>query len=217
MGKTLKKEKPAAKSLFTKAKNGFIRAEDSHSDAAIVKEGFPNVKERWNQLQLKYEMYKNLLEETKLVAADTDERELEAIRSQEEKQICRADEEFEDAERVHIEYFRKGTTEPITANFDQSLKEKQSAFLKRKVEEGAFRKHAEDLEQLIKGKSCRDSPMFNAIRDAQSEMKNLFQSCKKAHSNYVTTLTELEIEDEMEWLSYPQKLMVDVNLQVGKI
>ena len=56
---------------------------ESHSDAAIVKERFSNVKKRWNQLQLINEMYKNLLEETKLVAADTDEGELEAIRSQE--------------------------------------------------------------------------------------------------------------------------------------
>ena len=99
---------------------------------------------------------------------------------------------------MHVEYSRKETTEPTTANFDQSLKEKRSAFLKWKIEEGAFRKHAADLEQLIKDKSCRDSPMFNVIRDTQSEMKNLFQCCKKAHSNYVTTLTELEIEDEME-------------------
>ena len=180
MGKTLKKERAAAKSLFTKTQNGFIRAEDSHSDAAIVKERFPNVKERWNQLQLKYEIYKNLLEETKLVAADTDEGELEAIRSQEEKWICRAEEEFEDAERVHVEYSRKETTEPTTANFDQSLKEKRSAFLKWKIEEGAFRKHAADLEQVIKDKSCRDTPMFNVIRDTQSEMKNLFQCCKKS-------------------------------------
>ena len=59
--------------------------------------------------------------------------------------------------------------------------------------------------------------MYNVIRDAQSEMKNLFQSCKKAHSKYATTLTELEIEDEMEWLSDLQKLMADINLHVGKM
>ena len=49
-------------------------------------------------------MYKNVLEETKLVAADTDERESEAIHNQEDKWICRVEEEFEDAERVHTEY-----------------------------------------------------------------------------------------------------------------
>ena len=59
--------------------------------------------------------------------------------------------------------------------------------------------------------------MYSVIRDAQNEMKNLFQSCKKAHSKYVTTLTELEIEDEMEWLSGLQKLMADINIQVGKM
>ena len=48
-------------------------------------------------------------------------------------------------------------------------------------------------------------------------MKNLFQSCKKAHSKYVTILTELEIEDEMEWLSNLQKLMADINLQLLKM
>ena len=62
---------------------------ESHSDAAIVKERFSNVKKRWNQLQLINEMYKNLLEETKLVAVDSDEREREAIRNQEEERICR--------------------------------------------------------------------------------------------------------------------------------
>ena len=62
---------------------------ESHSDAAIVKERFSNVKKRWNQLQLINEMYKNLLEETKLVAVDSDEREREAIRNQEEEWICR--------------------------------------------------------------------------------------------------------------------------------
>ena len=97
------------------------------------------------------------------------------------------------------------------------MKEKQSTLLKRKVEERAFRKHAADLEQLIKDESCRDTPMYNVITDAQSEMKNIFQSCKKANSKYVTTLTELEIEDEMEWLSDLQKLMADINLQVGKM
>ena len=34
-------------------------------------------------------MYKNLLEETKLVAVDSDEREREAIRNQKEEWICR--------------------------------------------------------------------------------------------------------------------------------
>ena len=62
---------------------------ESHSDAAIVKERFSNVKKRWNQLQLINEMYQNLLEETKLVAVDSDEREREAIRNQEEEWICR--------------------------------------------------------------------------------------------------------------------------------
>ena len=62
---------------------------ESHSDAAIVKERFSNVKKRWNQLQLINEMYKNLLEETKLAAVDSDEREREAIRNQEEEWICR--------------------------------------------------------------------------------------------------------------------------------
>ena len=99
-------------------------------------------------------MYKNLLEETKLVGADTDEREREAIRNQEEQWICSVEEKFEDAECVHAEYIRKATTQPITANFDQSLKEKQSTLLERKVEERAFRKHAADLEQLIKDESC---------------------------------------------------------------
>ena len=47
---------------------------------------------------------KNLFEETKLVAADTDEREREAVCNQGEKWICRVEEEFEDAERVHVEY-----------------------------------------------------------------------------------------------------------------
>ena len=62
---------------------------ESHSDAAIVKERFSNVKKRWNQLQLINKMYQNLLEETKLVAVDSDEREREAIRNQEEEWICR--------------------------------------------------------------------------------------------------------------------------------
>ena len=84
MDETLKKKRAATKGLFTRAQNSFLRAVDSYSDAAIVKERFSNVKERWNQLQLKHEMYKNLLEETKLVGADTDEREREAIHNQEE-------------------------------------------------------------------------------------------------------------------------------------
>ena len=217
MDETLKKKRAAAKGLFTRAQNRFLQAVDSYSDAAIVKERFSNVKERWNQLQLKHEMHKNLLEETKLVGADTDEIEREAIRNQEEQWICRVEEKFEDAECVHADYIRKATTQPITANFDQSLKEKQSTLLKRKVEERAFRKHAADLEQPIKDESCRDTPMYNVIRDAQSEMKNIFQSCKKSNSKYVTTLTELKIEDEMEWLSDLQKLMADINLQVGKM
>ena len=58
---------------------------DNHSDPTIVKEKFSNVKERWNQLQFKHEMYKNVLEETKLFAEDNDEREREAIRIQEEE------------------------------------------------------------------------------------------------------------------------------------
>ena len=148
MDETLKKERAAAKGLFTRARNSFIRAVDSHSEAAVVKERFSNGRERWNQLQLKHEMYKNLLEETKLVATDTDEREREAIRNQEEEWVCRVEDEFEDGECVHVEYIRKATTQPITANFDESSKEKQSALLKRKVQEGAFRKHAADLEQL---------------------------------------------------------------------
>ena len=189
----------------------------NHSDPAIVKERFSNVKERWNQLQFKHEIYKNVLEETKLSAVDTDEREREAIRNQEEEWICRVEEEFEDAERVHTEYIRKTTTQPTIASVDQSLKGKKGALLKRNVEEEAIRKYAADLEQLIKEESCQDTPMYHVIRDAQSEMKNLFQSCKKAHSKYVTTLRELEIEDEMEWLSNLQKLMADINLQVGKI
>ena len=56
MVETLKKERAAVKGLFTKARNSFIKAVDSHSDAAIVQERFSNVKEKWNQLQLKHEM-----------------------------------------------------------------------------------------------------------------------------------------------------------------
>ena len=37
---------------------------------------------------------------------------------------------------MYVEHIRKATTQPTTANFDQSMKEKQSAILKRKVEEG---------------------------------------------------------------------------------
>ena len=73
-----------------------------------------------------------MLEETKLVAADTDERECEAVCNQGEKWICRVEEEFEDAERVHVEYIWKAMTQPTTTNFDQSLKEKQSATLNQK-------------------------------------------------------------------------------------
>ena len=80
---------------------------DSHSDAAIMKERFSNVKEGWNQLQLNHEMFKNLLDETNLVASDTDEREREAIHNQEEEWICRVEEEFKSAKRVHVEYIRK--------------------------------------------------------------------------------------------------------------
>ena len=164
MDETFKKEKTAAKGLFTRARNSFIRAVDSHSDAAIMKERFSNVKEGWNQLQLNHEMFKNLLDETNLVASDTDEREREAIRNQEEEWICRVEEEFKNVERVHVEYIRKVATQPTTASFDQSLKEKQSALLKRKIEEGAFCKHAADFKQLIKDESCRDTRMYNVIR-----------------------------------------------------
>ena len=62
---------------------------ESHSDAAIVKERFSNVKKRWNQLQLINEMYQNLLEETKPVAVDSDERERDAIHNKEEEWTCR--------------------------------------------------------------------------------------------------------------------------------
>ena len=118
---------------------------------------------------------------------------------------------------MYVEHIRKATTQPTTANFDQSLKEKQSAILKRKVEEEAFRKHAADLEQLIIDESCRDTLMYNVMRDPQSETKNLFQSCKKAYLEYLTTFTELEIENETEWLRDLQKLMADINLQVEKM
>ena len=134
MDKTLKKERAAVKGLFSRARNSFIWAVDNHSDPTIVKEKFSNVKERWNQLQFKHEMYKNVLEETKLFAADTDEREREAIRNQEAEWIYRVEEEFEDAERVHTEYIRKTTIQPTIANVDQSLKGKKGALLKRKVE-----------------------------------------------------------------------------------
>ena len=89
-------------------------------------------------------------------------------------------------------------TQTTTANFDQSLKEKQA-------EEGTFRKHAADFEQLIKDESCWDTLMYNVIKDAQSEMKNLFQSCQKTHLKCTTTFKEFEIEDEMEWLINLQK------------
>ena len=93
----------------------------------------------------------------------------------------------------------------------------KSALLKRKVKEKAFRQHATEFKRLIKDGSCKNTPMYNVIKDAQSEMKNLFQSCKKAHSKYITMLTELEIDNEMEWLSDLQKLMADTNLQAGKM
>ena len=111
---------------------------DSHSDAAIMKERFSNVKEGWNQLQLNHEMFKNLL---------ADEREREAIRNQEEEWICRVEEEFKNAKRVHVEYIRKVVTQPTTASFDQSLKEKQSALLKRKIEFSPVKKHIRNMLQ----------------------------------------------------------------------
>ena len=158
-----------------------------------------------------------MLEGTKLLAAATDEREREAIHNQEEEWIFIVEEEFEDTEYVHADYIQKTMTQPTTANFDQSLKEKQSALLKRQVEEGVFHKHATDLEQVIKDESCQDTLIYNVIEDAQIEMKNLFQPCKKSHSKYVTTLTKLEIEDEMEWVRDLQQLMADINLQIGKM
>ena len=88
MDESLKKERAAAKGLFTRARKSFNRAVDGRSDIAIVKERFSNVKERWNQLQLKHEMYKNLLEETTIAVEDTDEKEREAIFNQEEEWIC---------------------------------------------------------------------------------------------------------------------------------
>ena len=41
------------KGLFNGVQNSFVRVVTSHSDAAIVKEIFSNVKEGWSRLQLK--------------------------------------------------------------------------------------------------------------------------------------------------------------------
>ena len=53
MDETLKKERAAVKGLFNGVQNSFGRVVTSHSDAAIVKEIFSNVKEGWSRLQLK--------------------------------------------------------------------------------------------------------------------------------------------------------------------
>ena len=53
MDETLKKERAAVKGLFNGVQNSFVRVVTSHSDAAIVKEIFSNVKEGWSRLQLK--------------------------------------------------------------------------------------------------------------------------------------------------------------------
>ena len=74
-----------------------------------------------------------------------------------------------------------------------------------------------DLQQLMKDQSYQDTPMYSEARDAQNEMKNLFQSCKKANVKYVMALPEPEVENEMEWLSHFQKLMSNINLQPGKL
>ena len=62
------------------------------------------------------------------------------------------------------------------------MKEKQSTLLERKVEERAFRKHAADLEQLIKDESCRDlclermkMPQFNGDMRDYPRFKSDFQ------------------------------------------
>ena len=53
MDETLKKERAVVKGLFNGVQNSFFRVVTSHSDAAIVKEIFSNVKEGWSRLQLK--------------------------------------------------------------------------------------------------------------------------------------------------------------------
>ena len=125
MDKALKKERAAAKGLLTRACNSFIRAVDNHHDKAIVQERFSSVKERWNQVQLKHKMYKNLLEETTLAAEDTDEAEHETIRNQKEEWICQVEEEFENIECISVQYIQKAMEQPNAANLDQSTKEKQ--------------------------------------------------------------------------------------------
>ena len=130
-------------------------------------------------------MCKHLLEETTFVAEDIGETQREAIRRQEEEWICKVKEEFEDAERLNVEYVWKNNTAlPTIANVDQLTKERQGALLKRKIEQKAFWKHVTDLQQLIKNKSYRETLIYSVVRDSQNEAKNLFQFYKKAHAKY---------------------------------
>ena len=50
------------------------------------------------------------MEDITFVAEDTDKTQREEIRHHEEKWICKIEEEFEDAEWLHVEYAQENNT-----------------------------------------------------------------------------------------------------------
>ena len=208
MAEEIKRERKIAKGLFTRAKNSLVRAIEGKHDVELVERRFGELRQRWNEVQQKHVHFLSLQEDDESALQD------------EEEWMDLVEQEFENAESLHLEFTREHKSSPISTVASNNAKDSEAinkAHQVRKMEEAIFKKHFENMNSLIQKESKQPSSLIEAIKESQDELRNLFQSCRKAQTKFIQLLPQEDADSQCSWLEQLHDMMSEMNIKICSV
>lgn len=139
--------------MFTTARNNMMKFMDSGCHAEIIDSRFEDVKRTYLKVQEQHEEYLCLLEESGDIDTTTNLQNW----------MDEVDEEFNKVEMEKFSYMRKKEVVKEEPLVEDPRTKMEQALVMRRIEETAFKKQINDLEDLIKKEEATDDPMLNLV------------------------------------------------------
>ena len=191
----LKRERGAAKGLFTKACNRLSEAININSEVDLIEAKFETLKIKWSGVQIKNDAY--------LSAVDVDGDGGDDIK--EDGWIDDLEEKFEVVEKAKFDYVRKRKQnyekddKLIKHEVEEQLNKQKNVVDSKKKKSvrdmhgKVFRQEVKSLEELLD--SDKDGSMKAQIEEAVKDVKLQLERCREAQMYYLD-VSDTHIEDK---------------------
>ena len=102
-------------------------------------------------------------------------------------------------------------------NTTADSKEVRQALRRRNIDEATFIYQIENLNVILVSESQKSESMVKMIKEAHSELRKQFETCKEAHNRYVN-LVDLELpKKEINWIASHINKLSQMNIKVATI